>query len=207
MPILEANYEQGMTAYEQAADKGDAELIKMGFPGSQRPMITIDGVQQFADRPTLPERLSDLSMSDLQDLLGWFTAWHSYSIERIPPARIMRNTAEAARDFAWAKIRKEKKGTVSDKNDAARTDMRYVQANTAYETAEYIFNMVKGITEGLYREIETISRVITGLEQKVGAEGHRYSGERRGTSMHVGPSFKPTFKNDVMARFRTGVKR
>ena len=207
MPILEANYEQGMAAYEQAADKGDAELIKMGFPRSQRPMITIDGVQQFADRPTLPERLSDLSMSDLQDLLGWFTAWHSYSIEQVPPVRIMRNTTEAARDFAWAKIRKEKKGTVSDKNDATRTDMRYVQANTAYETADYMYNMVKGITEGLYREIETISRAISGLEQKFSAEGHRYSGERRGTSAHVGPSFKPAFKPDVMARFRTGTKR
>ena len=207
MPILEANYEQGMAAYEQAADKGDAELIKMGFPRSQRPMITIDGVQQFADRPTLPERLSDLPMSDLQDLLGWFTAWHSYSIEQIPPVRIMRNTAEAARDFAWAKIRKEKKGTVSDKNDATRTDMRYVQANTAYETADYRFKMIKGITEGLYREIETISRVIAGQEQKFSAEGHRFTGERRGASMHIGPSFKPTFKTDVMARFRTGVKR
>ena len=119
----------------------------------------------------------------------------------------MRNTTEAARDFAWAKIRKEKKGTVSDKNDATRTDMRYVQANTAYETADYMYNMVKGITEGLYREIETISRAISGLEQKFSAEGHRYSGERRGTSAHVGPSFKPAFKPDVMARFRTGTKR
>ena len=200
MSILEAKYEQGMATYEQAVDKGDAELVKRGLPRAQRPMVTVNGEQQFADRPTLPERLSDLSLSDLQDLLGWFTAWYSYTIEQVSPAKTMRNTAEAARDFAWATIRKEKKGTVSDKNDATRTDLRYIQANAAYETADYMYNLIKAMSEGMHREIETISRSIAGLEQKFNIEGHRYSSERRGTAMRAGPSFKP----DVMARFRVG---
>jgi hypothetical protein len=195
MPITEAEYGQGITLYAQAVDKGDADMSMMGFPQAERPRRGED----LADRPYLPERISDLTMSQLLDLLNWYTAWYDYANSLVPKARTTKNTAESARDFAWAKIRREKinEKTVSDKDDATRTDLRYIKLNADLETADYKFTMLKAITEGLYRDIETISRVITGCEHKSNVDGHRYTGERKANNMGSGPA-----RSDVLSVFR-----
>jgi len=197
VPITEAEYGQGISLYAQAVDKGDADMSMMGFPQAERPRRDGD----LADRPYLPERISDLTMSQLLDLLNWYTAWYDYSNSLVPKARITKNTAESARDFAWAKIRREKSAekTVSDKDDATRTDLRYIKLNADLETAEYKYTMLKAITEGLYRDIETISRVITGCEHNSNVDGHRYTGERKANNFKAGPA-----RSDVLSVFRRG---
>lgn len=159
---LSLSYQEGMRAYDQAVDKGEAMLLKMGFPPAERP---VDEHGVFADRPTLPPKLSSLSMSELQDLMGWFTAWYSYALEALPQVTAERNAAENKKEFAWSAIRAEKRSkTTKDKDDEARTDARYVQTNTDYETAEYRYKRVSAVCRGLEREIDTISRAQTALE-------------------------------------------
>jgi hypothetical protein len=195
MPTTEADYSQGVSIYGQAIDKGDVDLTKWGFPTAERPKRG----DELADRPSLPERISNLDMASLLDLLVWYTAWYDYANNLVPAARTAKNTAESARDFAWAKIRREKvlEKTVSDKDDATRTDLRYIRLNADLETADYKYTMLKAIAEGLYRDIESISRAITGLEQRGNVDWHKYSGERRANSGGVGPS-----RTDVLSRFR-----
>jgi hypothetical protein len=195
MLTTEADYTQGVNIYAQAVDKGDADLTTWGFPVAERPRRG----QELSDRPSLPERISDLDMPSLLDLLVWYTAWYDYASNLVPNARTTKNAAESARDFAWAKIRREKiaEKTVSDKDDATRTDMRYIRLNADLETADYKYTMLKAISEGLYRDIETISRAITGLEHRNNIDGHRYTGERKANSEGVGPS-----RTDVLSRFR-----
>lgn len=198
MPTFEAELGAGLKVYEQAIDKGEAELMTMGFPPASRPR-TSSG--ELAERPGLPVNMSDMSMSDLQNLLAWFTAWHSYAIEHLPRATKDRDAAETAKDFAWAKVRREKRGTVSDKNDATITDVRYIEANAYYETCDYKHRKLKAVCDGLYREIETISRAITALEQRKHAEGHYIVGERRGYRYGAAATDTPK-RADVLQHFR-----
>jgi len=173
---LSLSYQDGIRAYDQAVDKGEAQLLKMGFPPAERP---VDSQGIFADRPTLPPKLSALSMSELQDLMGWFTAWYSYALEALPQVAAERNSAFNKKDFAWASIRSEKRSKTSkDKDDEARTDARYVQANTDFETADYRHKRVSAVCRGLEREIETISRAQSALEKRVNGFGKTVSGER-----------------------------
>lgn len=181
----DAEYTAGIRKYEQAVDKGEAELMDMGFPPAQRPK---DKDGNLADRPELPVHLSTKTMADLQDLLAYFTAWHSYAIEYLPRAASDRNAAESARDFAWAKIRKSKQGTVSDKDNATRTDVRYVEANAHYETCDYKYRKLKAICEGLMREIDTLSRAISALSDRKYVEGQQVMGEHRGYRAGAGPT-------------------
>jgi hypothetical protein len=185
MPTTEAEYTHGVNMYAQAVDKGDADMTLMGFPQAERPKRG----EELADRPQLPERISDLNMSQLLDLLTWYTAWFDYATNLMPKARSMKTSLESARDFAWAKIRREKRDekTVSDKDDA---DL---------ETADYRYNMLKAISEGLYRDIETISRAITGLSDRFNSEGHRYTGEKIASKHGVGQSHPGM---NVLSRFR-----
>ena len=198
MPTTEAEYTEGVGLYARAVDKGNAEMAMMGFPPAERPRR--DG--ELADRPQLPERISDKSMSELLDLLVWYTAWYDYANSLMPDARTEKTSIESARDFAWAKIRREKgtEKTVSDKDDATRTDLRYIKLNADLETADYKYNMLKAISEGLYRDIETISRAITGIEHKFNAEGHRYTGERVANKHNSAQSHPGRL--DVLSRFR-----
>jgi hypothetical protein len=193
----EVEYAQGLKIYEQAVDKGEADLMSMGFPPAQRPHVG----GTLADRPTLPMNLGDLSMQELQNLLGYFTAWHSYAIELVPRALSERNAADSSKAFSWAKTRKSKEGTVQDKNDDTQTDGRYIEANAYYETCECKYRKLKAVEDGLLREIETISRAQTGLERRQESDGHQGAGEHKGRS-NTGPSFTTVSKQNVMARFR-----
>lgn len=173
---LALNYEAGIRAYDQAVDKGEASLIRMGFPPAERP---VDEHGTFADRPTLPPKLSTLSMPELQDLMGWFTAWHSYALEALPQVTAERNSALNKKDFAWSAIRAEKRGkTTKDKDDETRVDARYIQVSTEFETADYRHKVVSAVCRGLEREIDTISRAQSALEKRFGGYGKHVGGER-----------------------------
>ena len=200
---FDAEYSQGLKEYALAVDKGDAQLLSMGFPPAERPR-GLDG--NFSERPYIPPNLSDCSMADLQNLLGQLTAWHSYAIEHLPHAVSERNAAESARDFAWAKIRQAKDGRVADKDDSTRTDARYVQANSYYETCDFKSRKLKAICDGIHREIETISRAIAALDQRYNVGSAQVSGEGKGYRAGSGPSGRNNGppRLDVMSRFRAG---
>ena len=191
---FEYDINSGLEVYERITAEGEEAMGRMGFPPAQRPRND-DG--SLADRPTLPQRVSVLSMSELQDFLAYFTSWHSYAIEMLPDAACEKNAAEVARDFVWAKIRKGMEGTVQDKNDRTRTDQRFIDANARYETCFYKHGKIKSICDALEREIDTLSRAITALEQRTKVEGAQVSGERRGYKMRSGPNIQ-----NVMASFR-----
>jgi len=170
------SYQDGMNAYDQAVDKGEADLIKMGFPPAERP---IDHLGHLGDRPTLPPRMSVLTMAELQDLMGWFTTWHSYALEVLPQVAADRNAALQKKDFAWANLRGEKRGkTTKDKDDEVTSDGRFVAVNANFEILDYKFKKLTAICKGLEREIDTISRSQSALEQRTGAHGHVVAGER-----------------------------
>jgi hypothetical protein len=195
---FEKEYKAGVQAYEEVVDKGEMEMADMGFPPAERP---VDTTGEFGIRPKLPAKLSVLSMAEMQDLMGWFTSWYSYSMEMLPRVTADKNAAASKKDFAWAKIRNEKRGTVSDKDNGTRVDSRYVAINTEYEKLEYKYRHLAAVCKSLEREIDTISRAQSALEQRNHGEGSRVSGERTGRRMETAMA---GFRNGkgVMARFR-----
>jgi len=196
VPTFETEYQEGVDMYIEAVDKGEADLIDDGFPPALRPK-NLDG--EWDDYPQLPTPLSSLGMAQLQDLIGRFTAWHSYALELLPDAVARKNSIAGAKEFAWSKIRRSYKGTVSDKDDQARVDSRYVELNSGYETAAYRASKLKAIVDGLNREIETVSRAITALADRGETEGRGVGGIMRANQVR-GVIAAP--KKDVLNGFR-----
>lgn len=196
MKSLEVEYDQGLRAYAQAVDVGDAELQDLGFPPAQRP---IDNSGELASRPNIPANLNSCDIGELVDMLGYATAWYRYALELLPAVASEKNAAETAKDFAWAKIRKSQlDGTVADKDDATRTDVRYVQASAHFETCDYKYRRIKAITDGLLREIETVSRAMSGKEYAAMVDGASVSATRQ--AYRSGRGHMP--HKDPMATFR-----
>lgn len=187
MPSFETNYDDGLALYDDAIDQAEAEVISRGLPVSTKPIGRDGEFQQF---PTMPPDLSVVKFPELQRKIGEFTAWFSYAIGQLKLAEGYRNAAEKKRSFAWSRIRKLKSGTVSDKDDAVRTDDRYVRVDAHYEHCDAKVRLYGAIVEGLKRDIETISRAASVLEARTGVEGRGVAVSRRGRTESAGETFR-----------------
>lgn len=187
---FEMDYDEGIAIYDEAIDKAEAEIISRGLPLSARPL---NKDREFANFPEIPVDLSEVGLEVMQKLIGQFTAWFSYAISQLKSAEGQRNAAEKQRSFAWSSIRKLKAGTVADKDDAVRTDRRYIKIDAHYEHCDAKVRLYNGIVEGLKRDIETISRAVSVLEARKDVEGRSAVVGKRGQA--AGESFRAARRN------------
>ena len=157
---MEVDYDDGLALYDDAIEAAEEEVIRRGLPISNRPL---GEDEEFAQFPQMPADLSQIQFATLQKLMGQFTAWFGYAIGQLKIAEGQRNAAEKQRSFAWSSIRRLKSGTVSDKDDAVRTDRRYVAVDSKYEHCDAKVRIYNGIVDGLKRDIETVSRAALSL--------------------------------------------
>jgi hypothetical protein len=172
----EVRYEEGLAQYDEVMEQVEDDLVNMGFPLPSRPARGDDSM----DLPDLPVDLTQFSSKELGALLSEFSAWYSYAAGQLKLARGQRNVSEKRRSYGWSRIRKTKQGTVSDKDDDTRTDSRFIQVDTEFEYSDAKLELLKGITDGLLRDIETISRAITVMEQRINVDGAVAGAARRG---------------------------
>lgn len=187
MPSFEVQYDQGLSAYDDAVDQAEADVIDMGLALDTRP---VGRDKEFADFPRMPVDLSTTTFPELQRLIGVFTSWYSYVVGQLKKAEGLRNAADKKRTFAWSRIRKLKTGTVQDKDDAVRTDRRFVDVDASYERADALARMLNGIAEGLKRDIDTISRAASVLESRVDTEGRGVAVGRKGRADSARDAFR-----------------
>ena len=161
-------FEEGLQIYDDAIERAEESLIEMGLPLPPRPS---DRHGNLLDMPYLPEDLQDMSPRELGDLLVTFSRWFEYASGQLKKFRGRRNVCEKKRAWAWSEIRKKKTGTVSDKDDETRTDIRYVNVDAEFECEDHKHGLLDGIVRGLERNTETISRNITVMDQRLGVEG------------------------------------
>lgn len=188
---FETGYDDGLALYDDAIDQAEAEVIGRGLPVSTKP-VGRDG--DFAQFPTMPPDLSITQFPEMQRKIGEFTAWFGYAIGQLKLAEGWRNAAEKKRSFAWSRIRKLKSGTVSDKDDAVRTDDRYVKVDAHYEHCDAKVRIYGAIVEGLKRDIETISRAASVLEARTGVEGRGMSVGRKGRTEATRNTFRSSHR-------------
>jgi hypothetical protein len=165
---FELRYGEGIEIYEDARVGAMNSIVDMGFRPMERP-INEDG--ELEDSPSIPSSLSDLSPSELGDLLAKFTQWFQYATERLQHAKIDRNARFKQKDFAWSAIRRKKAGTVADKDNNTKTDGRYVEVDADFEEADAVLLLLEGIVRGMDRGIDTISRSVTVMDQRLDVEG------------------------------------
>jgi hypothetical protein len=187
MPKFELDYDDGIALYDNAIKQAEDEVIKRGLPISSMP-LGMDG--DFAKFPSMPPDLSQTTFPELQRLIGQFTAWFGYAIGQLKLAEGFRNAAEKQRAFAWSSIRALKSGTVSDKDDAVRTDSRYARIDAHYEHCDALVRIYGAIVEGLKRDIETISRAASVLEARTGVEGRGVAVGRKGRTEMARETFR-----------------
>lgn len=207
MGKFEIPHGEGLAMYDRAIDESDELIARMGLSVAQRPTLRSG---DFAEYPALPPDLGEYGFREIGLLLGTFTAWYDYAIGQHKTAVGRRNVAEKKRAFSWAKIRQEKTGTVSDKDDQTRIDERFVSVDYEYEMWSDITNKLQGIVDGLKRDIDTISRVVATIEGNIhvhGREGSinrkRYGARPTGSSERSGPSLN----RGVLSKFRAGTRR
>jgi hypothetical protein len=169
---FEIDYEKGLKLYDSAFSSAEDEVIRMGLPLSSRPS---DMNGRLTDIPDLPPDISLLKLDTLQRLLGQFTAWYDYANGQLRLSSALQDCSTSKAKFAWAKIRSCKEGTVDDKNDATRTDSRYVTVDTELHQSKVKTDLLSAMTEGLKRKIETVSRTITALDERMNVEGRQIS--------------------------------
>lgn len=175
MPVLECPYEEGLKKFDDATDKAYGEVIRLGLGVSQRPFYG----GKAADRPEIPHNLSELGLSELGNLLGVLTKWHSYAIGQKIIAGNERDAAAEKKTFAWKRIRRLKDGTVSDKDDATGIDVRYIEVEAHFRYADAKYSFLAGMVDALKRETETVSRAFEVLRQRIELEGRNVGMGRR----------------------------
>jgi len=172
----EVRYEEGLAQYDEVMDRVEQDLVDAGFPLPSRPSRD----DEFCMLPDLPIDLTQFSSKELGAFLSEFSAWYSYAAGQLKLARGHRNVSEKRRAYGWSRIRKTKQGTVSDKDDDTRTDSRFIQVDAEFEYADARLELLKGITDGLLRDVETISRAIAVMEQRISVDGAVAGAARRG---------------------------
>jgi hypothetical protein len=168
MPNLTIDFEQAMKEYD-TADESEAAVLRTGLHHAQRPF---NDKGDPGDLPDMPHDLSECSPADLGYWLTVFTAWHSYANGRLISFTKLRNAAAEKRSFAWSYLRRNRDGTVADKDDDVRTDTRYVQVNREYQYFDNMVDDLKCITDNLDRNVRAVSRAISVMEQRLGIEGY-----------------------------------
>ncbi len=187
MPTFEMEYGEGIALYDNAIDEAEAEIIRRGLPVSSKPLAKGG---DFAAFPCMPPDLSDVTFPQLQRYIGQFTAWFGYAIGQLKLTEGYRNAAEKQRAFAWSSIRKLKSGTVADKDDAVRTDRRYMTVDAKYEHCDAKVRVYGAIVEGLKRDIETVSRAVSVLEARTNVEGRGVALGRKGRTNAAHGAFR-----------------
>ena len=212
MASFEVRYDDALQMLDESLDQAEADVISMGLNVATRPTYRSG---EFADVPRMPEDLSRATFSELQRLIGQFTEWFGYAVGQLKRSEGARNTAEEKKTTAWSILRKLKSGTVSDKDDNVRTDTRYVRVVAHYNYCDTKYRLLVGIVEGLKRDIDTISRSATVLENRVGAEGRGVAVSRKGRAEEAGRTFRSSRRggidsggsDGILDTFRKGRKR
>lgn len=202
MPAFECPYDEGLAKYDDAIGNAEDDVVKLGLGVSPRPFY---GTKP-AERPQIPDNLADLGLSELGNLLGVLTKWHSYAIGQKIIAGNQRDAAAEKKAFAWKRIRRLKEGTVSDKDDAAGIDVRYIEVEAQYRYHDAKYSFLAGMVEALKRETETISRSFEVLRQRIDLEGRNVGMGRQANRAMVREDRAQ--KHDSLSQmFRSGARR
>ena len=198
MPAFEISYKEGLDKYNEAIEQAENDLIKRGLPLPERP---VDSKGHASNLPQLPENLDSVGFAEIQKLMGIFTQWYEYAVTQLKVTSGRRSIAEKKRNFSWSKIRRSKEGTVADKDDAVRTDIRYIEEDADYEYYSHHYNILQGIVDGLKRDIETISRIVSVMESRTNVEGRGVAISR---TQRFGSKRESRFRNKALDPFRKG---
>jgi hypothetical protein len=185
-----ADFEESLEMYSTAADEAEAAVVAMGLNHAERP---INGKGDPDNLPELPD-LSECTPTELAHYISLFTAWHNYANGRLVYFQKIRDIEAEKRGFTWSYLRKRMGGTVSDKDDAVKTDSRWVSINRQYIYADNMVRDLDCIVNNLERNVKTISRVIAVMEQRLETEGFGASVGRK----------QQQKRSDVMRHFAKG---
>lgn len=195
MPRVEKRYDEVIEGLDNAVADAEQEIIDRGFLPPTRPK---NSEGELDTRPVMPPNLDDCTMDELQYLLGQFTEWYTYAGRQSAEAENQLDKCKEKKTFSWAKIRGSiQAGTVSDKDDETRRDQRYTDVIEEMTHWSSMMRWMKVITDSLLREIETISRAVTMMEQRMGVEGRSYRAGRRVERVQQGER-----RRDALSRFQ-----
>lgn len=146
--------------YKNIYKRVKSELFKSGISGAVQPL-------DKAGRPMRPDiseyQLSQLSQTDLLDLLGQYAAFLEYIDARVNEYSLSHDAAERRAKGIKAQVRLKQTGNAADKSDATIVDKRYKKVDRDEYEALCYAETSKAALHGAERTFFAISRAITVL--------------------------------------------
>lgn len=136
--------------YAEIHGRANQRLNKMGVPIMHRPK---------ADVPVV-ERVSDLTDTELGDVQAAFAAWESYLAPLAAEAESRAIALKNRRDYLFARLKRDMTGSQANKEERARTDGRFVQADAQYLEAKEVAKKIRATLESIETQRKVCSRYV-----------------------------------------------
>jgi len=189
---FDCDVEKGMEYYTYYEDVVQ-ELNKMGFVARPRPCIEDDHETIYRNVRSgdffdgrLPTVIRTLSLDQLSALYSLFSNWYGYVSYQFKLCGAKRSEAKRQKEFLWSLVRDMKKidpdtgknRTDQQRSDAARFDVRFVEASGEYERLNAMYEVMEAVVNIAEQDLKTISREVTIKQTALEKERLRVDGAR-----------------------------
>lgn len=160
------------------------DLRKHGLTAPQRPVNNSGDVEI----PQIPSDLTKPISQDLGRLYSEFTGYADWVAWELAMADAERSRWKSIRDSIKAQLRFQKDGSESDRNDQARVDPEFINADSQALKQEYRFKLIEAIMSKLNKDLKVISREITRRQSEWERQQTEGSINRGGKNFRKRPS-------------------
>jgi len=144
--------EEQLTKYDAVPGRANRILKKLGIPAARRP--------KMAEKPQLTGRVSEMTDAELGDRQGEFAVWEAYLEPLIGDADTQADMCKARRDYLLSKLKQNATGPQAGRADKAKTDPRFVDADTEWLVAKKVARELRAACEGQETQRKVCSRYV-----------------------------------------------
>lgn len=166
MTKLYAPIEQDPNLWPKVSMYREAAKVKPNLPSPTDPFThpVPDVTYDENGFPEMPPDITAISLQELGRLYQAVESWYEYLNSMMTNADVEKNEKKIELELVISTVKKELTDSgvpKSERDEAYRTDFRYIQANAAYLEAQTYFKRVEDVKKWISKRFDLISREIT----------------------------------------------
>jgi len=153
------SFEEAKEAYDSVGEEAFGVLEQEGIPLPKKP---VDAKGNPAPDVELPPNLSNLSDQALGSLMTAMNKQIDYINVTLAHWKSKKDTFKEQADAIKSRVRRENRElSKEERDDAARTDRRFIEVNRELLKARHIVELMQAAVDSKRKNYQTISRIIT----------------------------------------------
>ena len=144
--------DEQLAKYANVEREANLILKKMGVPAPRRP--------DMPDMPQLRGPVSEMTDAELGDAQGDFAVWEAYLGPLVADAETQVEVKKSIRDYLLSKLKENATGPQAGRADKAKTDPRFVDADTDLLAAKRVLKALKAAFDGQETQRKVCSRYV-----------------------------------------------